>query len=242
MDYTYENNVSHYYRPQESAYTILQTSESHRAVTSGYLHKLAKGGSPVQHWHRRYYVLYSDGLMYSYKNGRSVKANRTIPVGRLCLRMKFGSDTVESGWPSKAHVNLRFSLIHSNRAYHFYCENTEHFARWQHHLQLILTRFSSSSCEIPETEKSSPAHSPLSPASLAFPPAATPPLPTDKPTCSEGSNCLYNAVGVPVADELDSDSADSPCQTPKLTLVHEKWKNVEEMLESSFKEITSLQF
>ena len=120
----------------------------HKAIASGYLYKLARGSSLGKVWHRRYYVLYSDGLLYSYHNARSKASHRTIPVGRLCLRMKFGKETVNgecSSWPRAVPVRQRFSLINTDRSYHFYADNDTDLGMWKQHLQSTLERLSSPS-------------------------------------------------------------------------------------------------
>ena len=119
----------------------------HKAIASGYLYKLAHGSS-VKVWHRRYYVLYSDGLLYTYHNARSKASHRTIPVGRLCLRMKFGKETVNgecSSWPHSVPVKQRFSLINTDRSYHFYANSETDLGIWKQHLQSTLERLSSPS-------------------------------------------------------------------------------------------------
>ncbi len=145
-----------------SAYEVVQDQEStsqshqqHTAIASGYLHKLAHGKSLVRVWHLRYYVLYSDGLVYSYYNDRSKRPHRTIPVGRLCLRMRFGQDTVKSeceAWPSTVPMKNRFSIVNSDRSYHFYTESEAELSTWKHYLQSTLERLSSSSQTIEDDD------------------------------------------------------------------------------------------
>ena len=116
----------------------------HTAIASGYLFKVAH---PLSRWHRRYYVLYSDGLLHSFKNDRARAANRVIPVGRLCLRMKFGADTTFedcSSWPKKIPQKLRFSIINSDRAYHFVCESEREMEMWKRNLLGTLNKLTSS--------------------------------------------------------------------------------------------------
>lgn len=138
--------------PESSVYQLVQdqenSSQSHQrtAIASGYLHKLAHGKSPIRVWHQRYYVLYSDGLMYSYYTDRSKRSHRTIPVGRLCLRMRFGQDTIKSrceAWPSTVPIEQRFSLVNSDRSYYFYTESETELSTWKHYLQSTLERLSS---------------------------------------------------------------------------------------------------
>ena len=123
-------------------------SEGHAAVASGYLYKIAHNRSIFARWHRRYYVLYSDGLLYSYKSDRSKSSHRTIPVGRMCLRMKFGEDTSYQDchyWPKKSLRNLCFSIINSDRSYHFFCESEKELNSWRQHLLATLGKLTSSS-------------------------------------------------------------------------------------------------
>ena len=123
-------------------------SESHIAIASGYLYKIAHNGSIFARWHRRYYVLYSDGLLYSYKSDRAKSSNRTIPVGRMCLRMKFGDGTSSQDchyWPKKVLRNLCFSIINSDRSYHFFCDSEKEMNSWRQHLLRTLGKLASSS-------------------------------------------------------------------------------------------------
>ena len=125
---------------------------SHTAVASGYLFKVSHNGTPFARWHRRYYVLYSDGLLYSFKNARSKAFDRVIPVGRMCLRMKFGSETSSedcASWPKSVSQKLFFSIINSDRAYHFFCESEKEFDSWQQHLLGTLDKLSSSGSHWP---------------------------------------------------------------------------------------------
>ena len=125
---------------------------SHTAVASGYLFKVSHNGTPFARWHRRYYVLYSDGLLYSFKNARSKAFDRVIPVGRMCLRMKFGSETSSedcASWPKSVSQKLCFSIINSDRAYHFFCESEKEFDSWQQHLLGTLDKLSSSGSHWP---------------------------------------------------------------------------------------------
>ena len=120
---------------------------SHTAVASGYLFKVSHNGTPFARWHRRYYVLYSDGLLFSFKNARSKAFDRVIPVGRMCLRMKFGSETSSedcASWPKSVSQKLCFSIINSDCAYHFFCESEREFDSWQQHLLGTLDKLSSS--------------------------------------------------------------------------------------------------
>ena len=116
---------------------------SHRAVASGYLFKLARGGTLLARWHRRYYVLYSDGLLHSYKSVRAGSPHRTIPVGRQCLRTRFGEETAreECGqWPRHIPARLRFSVVNSDRAFHFVCESERELGLWRDNLEETLRR------------------------------------------------------------------------------------------------------
>jgi len=119
---------------------------SHTAVASGYLFKVSHEGTPFAQWHRRYYVLYSDGLLYSFKNARSKASNRVIPVGRMCLRMKFGGDTTLedcNSWPKGVPQRLCFSIINSDRSYHFFCDSEREFETWRDHLLGTLDKLAS---------------------------------------------------------------------------------------------------
>ena len=120
--------------------------EQHVAVASGYLHKAAGAGSLLARWHRRYYVLYSDGLLSSFKTERANYPGRVIPVGRLCLRMKFGRETSSedcSSWPRRVSRELCFSIINTDRSYHFYCEEERAFISWRSKLVQVLNKLSS---------------------------------------------------------------------------------------------------
>ena len=119
----------------------------HSAVTSGYLLKEANYGHVLSRWHRRFYVLYSDGLLCSFKSSRSSSPNKVIPVGRQCLRMRFGSKTLQGDckWPKRVAANLRFSVVNSDRAYHFCCDTERDLANWQYHLSNILNKLTVSS-------------------------------------------------------------------------------------------------
>lgn len=127
--------------------SITSTSlRSHTAVASGFLHKLAHNGSPFACWHQRYYVLYSDGLLRSYKSSRARHSHRVIQVGRKCLRLRFGSDTRSDEcrrWPKECPRELRFSIINSDREYHFYCESKRQFGIWRESLSRILSKLGS---------------------------------------------------------------------------------------------------
>ena len=119
---------------------------SHTAVASGYLFKVSHEGTPFARWHRRYYVLYSDGLLYSFKNARSRASNRVVPIGRMCLRMKFGEDTTLedcNSWPKGVPQQLCFSIINSDRSYHFFCESEREFETWRQHLLGTLDKLAS---------------------------------------------------------------------------------------------------
>lgn len=119
---------------------------SHTAVASGFLHKLAHNGTPFARWHQRYYVLYTDGLLRSYKSSRARHSHRVIQVGRKCLRVRFGSDTRSdecSRWPKDCPRELRFSIINSDREYHFYCESEKEFGIWRENLLQILSKLGS---------------------------------------------------------------------------------------------------
>ena len=127
--------------------SITTTSlRSHTAVASGFLHKLTHNGTPFARWHQRYYVLYSDGLLCSYKSSRSRNSHRVIHVGRKCLRLRFGLDTRNdecSRWPKSCPRTRCFSVINSDREYHFYCESDREFAIWRKSLQQILAKLGS---------------------------------------------------------------------------------------------------
>ena len=119
---------------------------SHTAVASGYLHKLAHNGTPFAGWHQRYYVLYSDGVLRSYKSSRSRNSHRIIHVGRKCLRVRFGSDTRNDEccrWPKGGPRSRCFSIINSDREYHFYCDSEREFASWRESLQHTLVKLGS---------------------------------------------------------------------------------------------------
>lgn len=121
---------------------------SHTAVASGYLFKVSHNGTPFARWHRRYYVLYSDGLLYSFKNARSKAFDRVIAVGRMCLRMKFGAETSAAdcaSWPKSVSRKLCFSIINSDRAYHFFCESEREFDSWRQHFLGTLDKLASPS-------------------------------------------------------------------------------------------------
>ena len=129
------------------AYDNGKRSEGHTAVASGYLYKIAHNGSIFAKWHRRYYVLYSDGLLFSYVSDRAKSSNRTIPVGRMCLRMKFGDGTSSEDcrfWPKRGR-NLCFSVINSDRSYHFFCDSEKELNSWRQHLLGTLGKLASSS-------------------------------------------------------------------------------------------------
>lgn len=89
-------------------------------------------------------MLYSDGLLCSFKNARSSTLQRVIPVGRQCLRMRFGEKTLEGDcrWPKRVAASLRFSVINSDREYHFCCESERDLAEWQYHLSSTLNKLS----------------------------------------------------------------------------------------------------
>ena len=243
MDYEFADEVSSY--SIQGSLPGRQHAEPHRAVTSGYLYKLARGRSIVKLWHKRYYVLYSDGLMYSYHSDRALTSSRTIPVGRLCLRMKFGTDTNTSeckSWPSKVPVNQRFSLINSNRSYHFYCDNDKEFSTWKHHLQLTLSKLSSSSqaaIDDPLTPTLTQPDSPTQSHDIISQDDEQP-IPTEH---SDGDDDVpYDAVYHPptVVGVRDSDSSSEEESVDIQTVVHTGCKEVHDLLESLFGEITSL--
>lgn len=127
--------------------SITTTSlRSHTAVASGFLHKLTHNGTPFARWHQRYYVLYTDGLLCSYKSSRARNSYRIIQVGRKCLRVRFGLDTRNdecNRWPKGVPRALCFSVINSDREYHFYCESEREFAIWRENLLQILGRLGS---------------------------------------------------------------------------------------------------
>ena len=129
--------------------SITTTSlRSHTAVASGYLHKLTHNGTPFAGWHQRYYVLYSDGLLRSYKSSRARNSHRIIQVGRKCLRLRFGSDTRSEEccrWPQGRSRSQCFSIINSDREYHFYCDSEREFASWRESLLQILAKLGSRS-------------------------------------------------------------------------------------------------
>lgn len=137
MDYEY---AVHAPEPTE------EPQAGHWAVASGYLHKIAHNGTPFAQWHRRYYVLYSDGLLYSFKSARARSANRVIPVGRKCLRMKFEEDTScdDCTWPKNIPRKLCFSIINSDRSYHFICKSQREMEVWQKNLKETLGKFTPS--------------------------------------------------------------------------------------------------
>ena len=134
-------------RLKEMNRSITTTSlRSHTAVASGFLHKLTHNGTPFARWHQRYYVLYTDGLLRSYKSSRSRSSNRVIHVGRKCLRVRFGTETRNdecSRWPKGCPRERCFSVINSDREFHFYCESEREFAVWQDNLLSILGRLGS---------------------------------------------------------------------------------------------------
>ncbi len=149
------------FAPEGSTYQIHNQENSsqsgqHTAIASGDLHKLAHGKS-LKVWHRRYYVLYSDGLVYSYLNARSKKSHRIIPVGRLCLKMKFGQETINGecgSWPSSVPVEHRLSIINADRTYHFYSESETELSKWKHYLQSTMDRLSSPSQNVLDNDTS----------------------------------------------------------------------------------------
>lgn len=119
---------------------------SHTAVASGFLHKLTHNGTPLARWHQRYYVLYTDGLLCSYKSSRARNSHRIIHVGRKCLRLRFGLETRHdecSRWPKNRRRTQCFSIINSDREYHFYCDSEREFAIWRDNLRQILTKLGS---------------------------------------------------------------------------------------------------
>lgn len=143
MDYEFPPDMSSYEIDQHQE---LLPAAARIAIASGYLHKLAHGNSLMKVWHERFYVLYSDGLMYSYLNARSKASHRTIPVGRLCLRMKFGQETVQGeceSWPRSVPIQCRFTLVNTDRVYHFHAENENDLLLWKHHLQSTMERLCS---------------------------------------------------------------------------------------------------
>lgn len=131
---------------------------SHTAVASGYLHKLTHNGTPFARWHQRYYVLYSDGLLRSFKSSRARNSYRVIHVGRKCLRVRFGADTRSDEcrhWPKNCPRALRFSVINIDREYHFYCESEREFAVWRDSLQQTLAKLGSAHSSYVERRSSS---------------------------------------------------------------------------------------
>ena len=115
---------------------------SHTAVASGYLHKLAHSGSLLAHWHQRYYVLYTDGLLYSYKSSRARLSNRVIPVGRKCLRVRFGGET-RGDEATRWQRDLWFSIVNSDREFHFCCDSERDLLMWKESLLGTLDKLSS---------------------------------------------------------------------------------------------------
>ncbi|CAI8011466.1 hypothetical protein GBAR_LOCUS7392 [Geodia barretti] len=137
----------------------LTSLRSHTAVASGYLHKLAHNGTPFACWHQRYYVLYSDGLLRSFKSSRARNSHRVIHVGRKCLRVRFGADTRSdecSHWPKNCPRALCFSVINIDREYHFYCESEREFAVWRDSLQQTLAKLGSAHSSYVERRSSKP--------------------------------------------------------------------------------------
>ena len=137
----------------------LTSLRSHTAVASGYLHKLAHNGTLFARWHQRYYVLYSDGLLRSFKSSRARNSHRVIHVGRKCLRVRFGADTRNdecSHWPKNCPRALCFSVINIDREYHFYCESEREFAVWRDSLQQTLTKLGSAHSSYVERRSSKP--------------------------------------------------------------------------------------
>ena len=132
---------------------------SHTAVASGYLYKLARNGTPFARWHQRYYVLYSDGVLRSFKSCRSRNSHRVIHVGRKCLRVRFGVDTRSdecSHWPKNCPRSLCFSVINIDREYHFFCESEREFGVWRDRLEQILAKLGSTHSSYLERRSSKP--------------------------------------------------------------------------------------
>jgi len=146
MDFELAPDVTNYKLHDQDTEDHMEAPTTTRAIVSGYLHKLAH--SVLKTWHLRYYVLYSNGLLYSYHSDRSQSSHRIIPVGRLCLRLRFEKDTSKGdcrSWPKRVPVGQRFSIINSDRSYHFYTESHTELSKWKHHLQSTLHRLSSPS-------------------------------------------------------------------------------------------------
>ena len=234
----FEERSSYHLYDQESL-SSSNTSDIHKAIASGYLHKLARGSSVRKVWHKRYYVLYSDGLMYSYHNARSRTSHRTIPVGRLCLRMKFGKETVNGdcrSWPRSVPVEHRFSLINTDRSYHFYTESETDFSMWKQYLQSTLERLSSPSRALLDDE---PTHNRNAQDLLQ-----------DEPRL--GGSCKEAAVEAVTEDTLNNNSpydtytgagiehdSSSSSSEESIEYLHKTNSPLDMMLESTFGEITA---
>lgn len=118
-----------------------RTPDAVKPIASGYLFKLARNKRYFSTWHRRYYVLYSDGTLYSFKNLRSSTINRTITIGRMCITIRLGEEVGDddcSSWPSNIPKSLCFSIVNSDRSYHFVCESRREFERWEASLRDVL--------------------------------------------------------------------------------------------------------
>ena len=115
--------------------------ETTPATASGYLFKLARNKRLFSTWHRRYYVLYSDGTLNSYKHLRSTSINRTIPIGRKGIKILFGEEVGDDdcdSWPRNIPKSLCFSVTNSDRSYHFVCESRREFERWEASLREVM--------------------------------------------------------------------------------------------------------
>lgn len=115
-------------------------------MASGFLHKLTHGGTLFARWHQRYYVLCSDGLFYSFKSSRARLCNRVIPLGRKCLRLRFGEETRRdewNHWPKDFPRELCFSIVNSDREFHFCCDSEKELEMWRDNLLGTLDKLSS---------------------------------------------------------------------------------------------------
>ena len=115
-------------------------------MASGFLHKLTRSGTLFARWHQRYYVLCSDGLLYSFKSSRARLSNRVIPLGRKCLRLRFGEETRRdewSHWPKDFPRELCFSIVNSDREFHFCCDSEKELEMWRDNLLGTLDKLSS---------------------------------------------------------------------------------------------------
>ena len=123
------------------------TPDAVKPIASGYLFKLARNKRYFETWHRRYYVLYSDGSLHSFKNLRSSTLTRTISIGRKCIAVRFGEEVGNddcNSWPSNIPKYLCFSIVNSDRSYHFICESRREFERWEASLREARHKIQSS--------------------------------------------------------------------------------------------------